>query len=140
MEQVWMLELNALGREFDCLCRRWSVTADERERLVGPEHEGEREKRVLLEIDRHMRLLIGEEEVSKWLRGEGENGLSPLEFMGLGRDERSAMLAAARQRFAERFPQDVGESICDGLLTLGVRASTPGRGGLATGAGKTRRL
>jgi hypothetical protein len=107
MEQVWMLELNALGREFDCLCRRWSVTADERERLVGPEHEGEREKRVLLEIDRHMRLLIGEEEVSKWLRGEGENGLSPLEFMGLGRDERSAMLAAARQRFAERFPQDV---------------------------------
>ena len=107
MKQARLMELDALDREFDSLCRRWAVSSDERESLLGLEHESERSKRVMLEIDRHMRMMIGQDEVTIWLRDSGETGLSPLEFMSVGRDERLAMLAAARQRVSERFPQDV---------------------------------
>ena len=107
MEQARIMELDALEREFDSLCKRWAVSSDERQSLLGLERESERSKRVMLEIDRHMRMMIGEDEVTSWLRDSGETGLSPLAFMSIGRDERLAMLAAARQRFLERFPQDL---------------------------------
>ncbi|MEL7721061.1 hypothetical protein AAG598_13565 [Citromicrobium bathyomarinum] len=106
MDQVRTMELKALLREFDCLCMRWAISCEEREKLVGNAEESEWSKRILVEIDRHMRFMIGEDQIPQWLRDRGETGLSPLEFLEMGGGQRAEMLAAARQRLSERCPQD----------------------------------
>ncbi|MDG6079031.1 hypothetical protein E3U23_07480 [Erythrobacter litoralis] len=97
------LEHDALQRQFDCLAGRWCLTGPEVEALLGDQDAKAREhaSRVLVEIDRLMGDLIGGESIPAWLRDDQGTGLAPLRFMSLGREERSAMLAAARLRHSE---------------------------------------
>lgn len=104
------LEHDALQRQFDCLAKRWCLTDAEVTALLGENDENSREyaSRILLEIDRLMQDLIGEESVLEWLRDDQGTGLGPLRFMSLGREERSAMLSAARLRHSEIIHRRIG--------------------------------
>lgn len=94
------VELDAMRANFRSLSRRWGLGPSETRALIGDERSraGEEAQRTLLEVDRAMRALFGEDGVRCWLKEDGPGGLSPLDFLQLGENERRAMLAAARLR------------------------------------------
>lgn len=97
------LEVGAMEAGFRVLCQRWALTPDEVAALLGPSgpREVEEARRILLEFDRAMRAMFGEDGVRRWLREEGPTGMAPLSCLVLGQDQRRAFLAAARQRHFE---------------------------------------
>lgn len=102
------LELAAARAQFNSLSGRWGLGPRCEASLVGdPEtRDGEEAMRLLVELDRVMRALLGEDGVRDWLHCGGPHGLSPLGFLMLGRDERRAMLAAARIRHRQVLGHD----------------------------------
>lgn len=95
-----LMELRAMEADFGALSRRWGLRDRDVVALLGrgDARETEESMRVLLELDRVMRALFGEDGVAAWLREEGPRVLSPMGFLALGQDERRAMLHAARLR------------------------------------------
>lgn len=102
------MELMATQAQFKALCARWSLKPFEEVRLLGDRQIGEVEDgmRLLIELDRVMRALFGEDGVRGWLHDEGPKGLTPLEFLSLGPDEWRSMLCAARLRHRQTLGFD----------------------------------
>lgn len=98
-----LMELQAMEAQFRAMVRRWCLTSDEEIALLGKDGPkgAEESKRLLLEFDRSMRGLFGEEGVRCWLRDRAPTGLSPIGCLMLGREQQKAFLAAARQRHYE---------------------------------------
>lgn len=103
------LELAAMRVQFDELCVRWQIDASCVRQLLEDDRwadQGERAMRILLELDRVMRSLLGEDGVLTWLYDREPHSLSPLQFLVQGHDERRAMLAAARVRHRQIIGAD----------------------------------
>lgn len=93
------LETRAMTDRFAHLADRWSLDRGDIAALIGGNPvERETSMRMLLEIDRIMGILLPDGGVLPWLRDPGPQGLTPLEFLCVGREERRGMLAAARLR------------------------------------------
>ena len=108
MREIREMELAAMETELAHLMQRWQLSREEASLLFSRDspHEQERTQRTLLELDRIMRNLFGEEGVRSWVHEPGPATLSPLDFLALGPAERSAMLAAARLRHRQVLGYD----------------------------------
>lgn len=87
-------------RHLVSISERWALRVAEVEHLLKASPSTRRVSglRILIEIDRVMSALLGDDEVASWVSDRGPTGLSPLDFLALGEEQQHAMLIAAHLR------------------------------------------
>lgn len=111
------MELDAVTNRFCWVAREWALSDLEMGVLLGLDLEGrnwgdgrplakeaETRLRLVCELDRCLRVALAGQEIARWLRS-ADLETDPLTFMSLGTDQLRAMLAAARCRIAQMYPE-----------------------------------